>query len=71
MEKYKEHFRLSVEDAINYTKDFNIFNKNDKLKGEEIGDGNINYIFRIINETKNKSVVIKQADKFLDYQEDP
>lgn len=65
MEKYKKHFRLSVEDAINYTKDFNIFDKNSKLKGEEIGDGNINYIFRIIDETNNKSVVLKQADKFL------
>jgi len=65
MEKYKEHFRLSVADAINYTKDFNIFDKNSKLKGEEIGDGNINYIFRIIDETNNKSVVLKQADKFL------
>ncbi|MFK4785800.1 S-methyl-5-thioribose kinase [Fusobacterium sp. MFO224] len=65
MEKYKEHFRLSVANAINYTKDFNIFDKNSKLKGEEIGDGNINYIFRIIDETNNKSVVLKQADKFL------
>ncbi|MGB0405162.1 MAG: S-methyl-5-thioribose kinase, partial [Fusobacterium sp.] len=65
MEKYKEHFRLSVADAIKYTKDFNIFDKNSKLKGEEIGDGNINYIFRIIDETNNKSVVLKQADKFL------
>lgn len=65
MEKYKEHFRLSIADAINYTKDFNIFDKNSKLKGEEIGDGNINYIFRIVDETNNKSVVLKQADKFL------
>lgn len=65
MEKYKEHFRLSVADAINYTKDFNIFDKSSKLKGEEIGDGNINYIFRIKDETNDKSVVLKQADKFL------
>jgi len=65
MEKYKKHFRLSVEDAINYVKDFNIFDKNSKLKGEEIGDGNINYVFRVIDESNNKSVVLKQADKFL------
>lgn len=65
MEKYKEHFLLSVADAVNYTRDFNIFHRDSKLKGEEIGDGNINYIFRIIDETNNKSVVLKQADKFL------
>lgn len=65
MKKYQEHFRMSIEDAINYTKDFNIFSKEAKLKGEEIGDGNINYIFRVIDIETGKSVVLKQADKFL------
>lgn len=65
MKKYQEHFRMSIEDAVNYTKDFNIFSKDSKLRGEEIGDGNINYIFRIIEDETGKSVVLKQADKFL------
>ena len=65
MKKYQEHFRMSIEDAINYTKDFNIFSKEAKLRGEEIGDGNINYIFRVIDIETGKSVVLKQADKFL------
>ncbi len=65
MNKYQEHFRMSVEDAINYTKDFEIFPKDTKLRGEEIGDGNINYIFRVIEDETGKSVVLKQADKFL------
>ena len=65
MNKYQEHFRMSVEDAINYTKDFEIFPKDAKLRGEEIGDGNINYIFRVIEDETGKSVVLKQADKFL------
>lgn len=65
MKKYQEHFRMTVEDAINYTKDFEIFPMNSKLRGEEIGDGNINYIFRVIEDETGKSVVLKQADKFL------
>lgn len=65
MNKYQEHFRMSVDDAVNYTKDFGIFSKDAKLRGEEIGDGNINYIFRVIEDTTGKSVVLKQADKFL------
>lgn len=65
MNKYKEHFRMSIEDAIEYTKYLGIFSNEEHLIGEEIGDGNINYIFRIKNEKTNKSVVLKQADKFL------
>lgn len=65
MNKYQEHFRMSVDDAITYTKDFGIFPESAKLRGEEIGDGNINYIFRVIEDETGKSVVLKQADKFL------
>lgn len=65
MNKYQEHFRMSIDDAINYTKDFGIFPQEAKLRGEEIGDGNINYIFRVIEDETGKSVVLKQADKFL------
>ncbi|MGX6591918.1 S-methyl-5-thioribose kinase [Cetobacterium ceti] len=65
MTKYQEHFPMTVEDAVNYTKDFNIFPRESNLKGEEIGDGNINYIFRVRNLDSGASVVLKQADKFL------
>lgn len=65
MEKYQKHFRMSIQDAVNYTRDFNIFSIESTLRGEEIGDGNINYIFRVIDEITGKSVVLKQADKFL------
>lgn len=65
MEKYREHFRMTIEDAVQYTKDFEIFSKEADLFGEEIGDGNINYIFRVIDRRSKKSVVLKQADKLL------
>lgn len=65
MNKYLEHFRMSAADAVEYTKYFGIFPDDAELRGEEIGDGNINYIFRVIEDKTGKSVVLKQADKFL------
>lgn len=65
MDKYNKHFRMTIEDAVDYTKYFKIFPEKSNLKGEEIGDGNINYIFRVTDTETGKSVVMKQADKFL------
>lgn len=65
MDKYNKHFRMTIEDAVDYTKHFKIFPEKSNLKGEEIGDGNINYIFRVTDTETGKSVVMKQADKFL------
>jgi len=53
-------------DAILYSKEkLIIFDENANLKAREIGDGNINYVFRVWDEDTNESVVIKQADKVL------
>lgn len=65
MTKFDVHFKLDTENAIEYVKYLNIFPKNSKLRATEIGDGNINYIFKIVEPLTNKSVVLKQADKFL------
>lgn len=63
--KYKEHFLLDKETAAEYAKEvLNIFEDEDVLV-EEIGDGNINYVFRVLGNKSRKSVVIKQADKLL------
>ncbi len=56
---------MSAADAVEYTKYFGIFSNEAELRGEEIGDGNINYIFRVVEDKTGKSVVLKQADKFL------
>lgn len=65
MNKYTEHFLMNKQDAIEYTKYIGIFSDEQDLICEEIGDGNINYIFRIVDKNTNKSVVLKQADKLL------
>jgi len=69
--KYDQHFRMNLKDAIDYTKEvLEFFPKEAKLKGEEIGDGNINYVFRVWEEgtgTKEdrKSIILKQGDCLL------
>lgn len=65
MNKYSKHFKLDTTTAIEYIKFLKIFDTEDKLICEEIGDGNINYIFKIRDLEKGKSVVLKQADRFL------
>lgn len=65
MEKYAEHFRLSESDVEDYirTKLPEYFGKG-SLEVTEIGDGNINYVFRAKDRT-GKSIIIKQADKLV------
>lgn len=63
MEKFIKHFRMNERDAIEYAKlKTDIFNEEDDLICKEIGDGNINYIFKIFSKNTNKSLIIKQAD---------
>lgn len=66
MRDYSRHFLLDVASVSQYAKDvLDIFKEDENLCVEEIGDGNINYVFKIVSEDTGKSVVIKQADAFL------
>ncbi|QGP53304.1 Methylthioribose kinase [Piscirickettsia salmonis] len=59
MNKYQ---KLNTEKAIKYVKQYNIFFTHyEHLRCEEIGDGNLNLVFRLINDNDNKSLIIKQA----------
>ncbi len=64
MDKYIEHFRMSERDIEDYirTKLPDYFGEG-PLEVSEIGDGNINYVFRA-KDSSGKSIIIKQADKF-------
>ena len=46
--KYQEHFLLDCDEVISYVKEKNLFSENANLTVKEIGDGNINYIFKIL-----------------------
>lgn len=64
MSKYKEHFKMNENQAIEYIKTkLESFNEDDEIECSEIGDGNINYIFRLKNAKTGESVILKQADK--------
>lgn len=66
MSKYMKHFMLDKCTAEVYAKEvLSIFEETEELEVEEIGDGNINYVFKIVSKDTGKSVVIKQADAFL------
>ncbi|WP_235603109.1 hypothetical protein [Piscirickettsia litoralis] len=59
MNKYQA---LTPKTAIEYIKKHNIFFANfDDLHCEEIGDGNLNLVFRILSNDESKSLIIKQA----------
>lgn len=64
--RYQEHFLMNQAAIADYVvNQLQLFPSMEKLEVTEIGDGNINYVFRIINQTTGESVVIKQADKRL------
>ncbi|MDR7869461.1 MAG: S-methyl-5-thioribose kinase [Tissierellaceae bacterium] len=66
MANFSSHFKMEEKDIIIYAKEnLNIFDKDAFLKAKEIGDGNINYVFKVWDEISGKSVVIKHADVAL------
>lgn len=66
MDKYSKHFLLNVQTAKVYAIEvLHFFKEEEKLDAIEIGDGNINYVFKVWNPENGKSVIIKQADTVL------
>lgn len=59
---YNAYFTMSESDAVSYTKDkLTIFPKEANLTCQEIGDGNLNYIFRVVDVHTDQSIIIKQS----------
>ncbi|WP_062046527.1 S-methyl-5-thioribose kinase [Bacillus sp. JCM 19034] len=52
---------FTIDSAISYSKQIGIFEQDDTLVAQEIGDGNLNLVFRIQNQQTNKSIILKQA----------
>jgi len=62
MADYKEYFLMNADEACDYVKaKVDYFRKDEKLTGKEIGDGNVNYVFRVVSEDTGKSIIVKQA----------
>lgn len=63
---YSKYRHLDACDAMNYARTLaGIFDNTDELICEEIGDGNINYVFRVHRTNDERSVILKQADVML------
>lgn len=61
--KFDEYFTMSEDQAVLYAKEklASIFGEDAELKCKEIGDGNLNYIFKIWDENTDKSIIVKQS----------
>ncbi|MHC1748140.1 MAG: S-methyl-5-thioribose kinase [Cellulosilyticaceae bacterium] len=62
MSKFNQYFLMNAEVIKTYAKErLDIFTKTAVLTSKEIGDGNLNYVFRVWEEATGKSVIVKQA----------
>ncbi|MFL6517340.1 MAG: S-methyl-5-thioribose kinase, partial [Bacillus sp. (in: firmicutes)] len=59
--KQKTYQPLTNESAVELALELKIFDQHAKLSCKEIGDGNLNLVFHIVDELEGKSVIIKQA----------
>lgn len=58
----KGYFTMNESETLDYAKTvLKIFNEDAVLTCKEIGDGNLNYVFRIVDEKSGQSIIVKQA----------
>ncbi|MCY6369153.1 S-methyl-5-thioribose kinase [Clostridium ganghwense] len=62
MGEYKE---MNTDNIVEYIKALNLFENNEKIIAKEIGDGNLNLVFRVKGENSGKSLIVKQALPYL------
>ena len=66
MKDFQEFFLMSTEDVKRYDVEvLHKFEPDEETECIEIGDGNINYVFKIWSKRDGHSVIVKQADKLL------
>ncbi len=62
MSKFDKYFLMDSSAAKDYALEkLNLFNADAELESKEIGDGNLNYVFRVWDKNSSSSVIIKQA----------
>ena len=63
MSKFSTYFLMEAKDVIDYVQEklSSFFPDQTELACQEIGDGNINYVFRVWDKQSAKSLIIKQA----------
>ncbi len=66
MSRFDNYFLMKEADVVDYVKEkLAFFDAGATLTVKEIGDGNLNYVFRVVEERTGKSVIVKQAGEAL------
>ena len=67
MAAYDKYFLMKEEDVAGYVQAryAGHFAPDAKLTVKEIGDGNLNYVFKVVEEATGKSMIVKQAGEAL------
>lgn len=66
MQDFTRFFRMNAEDARRYAVEvLHYFAPGEETDCAEIGDGNINYVYRLTSRRDGRSLIIKQADRLL------
>ena len=62
MQTFEQYFLMNTDDVIHYVKSkIDTFKNAQHISCTEIGDGNLNYVYRVSNTESNESVIVKQA----------
>lgn len=62
LSRFDQYFLMKPKDVIEYViEKLTIFDEKADLECKEIGDGNLNYVFRVWDKNSDKSVIVKQA----------
>lgn len=62
MKNFDEYFLMETADVTDYVKKhMESFSDAENISCDEIGDGNLNYVYRVVNADTNESVIVKQA----------
>lgn len=66
MNEFNDFFLMGIEDVKRYAVEvLKLFHPDEETECVEIGDGNINYVYKVTSKLDGHSVIIKQADKLL------
>ena len=66
MSRFDSYFLMKEADVADYVEEkLHYFDASAKLVCKEIGDGNLNYVFRLMDENTGRSIILKQAGESL------
>lgn len=61
MSRFDTYFLMKTPDVPEYVKEKGYMSGDADLSAKEIGDGNLNYVYRVVDAKTGKSVIVKQA----------